>query len=321
MVLAMAAMTIALSLTSCIDEDLSDCGKDYHIGYTVRLRTNISTELSSELTSEAEQAFGLRLADALCDVFTDHARDIDLAFYTTDQHLAQHEQHQMDASQASYTIYLPVKDYQHIALANSAAEPLVQLDGADNVSTAALIQQSSDTIDSHSVGLFSARLPMKVENRDQQFDVNLYMVNSASCVVMRAEDGVVPDEVWGYADGFATSFSINDSTYAANRQTTVRERLLHDTGSDLYGLYAASMPSLISSGRVSDASWHIYIYVRINGKVTKTTLTVSEPLLAGQLRVLKGIIRRDGSISTHSQSVGVSVSLDWKPGGSHDVEI
>ena len=312
--LALAALWAVFLLSSCIDEDLSDCGKDYRIDYTVHLRTSITTEMSAHLATPAEQAIGSQVLAGLRDVFTDHARDIDLAFYTADHMLAQHEQHQMDASQASYTIYLPVKDYSHVALADAAAEPLVSAEGSAQLGTFAVRQTPADTIDSHSVGLFSARLPMHVEDRDQEFHVNLYMLNAASCLLLSAGD-VRPDRVWGYADGLADAFSLSDSLYTASRNTVVRERMLHEPQGNTYALYAATMPS------AGTAPWHIYIYVAIGGKTTLTTLTVDDPLRAGTLRVLKGAIRADGSVATDTKGVGVSVKLDWKPGGSHDIEI
>lgn len=326
--LAMAALLTATSLASCIDEDLSECGHDYRIGYSVRLRTNITTEISAELTTPTEQAFGGRLEGALKDVFTDHARDVYLAFYTDDGNLSQHEQHQMDASEASYTLYLPVKDYRHVALANADAEPQVAIDGKANLKSLALLQQEADTIDSHSVGLFSARRPMHVEDRDQDFDVTLYMQNCASCLVLSPGD-TRPDEVWGYADGFANGFEADDSTYVFDRNTVVRERLLRDESSGLYGLYAATFPSRDTATDVSPSPmrrtsvtlWRMYVYVRMNGKITQTTLSVTEPLRAGQLRIIKGVIKPDGGVATNTQSVGVSVKLDWKPGGQHDIEV
>ena len=325
-----ASLLATMGLASCIDEDLSECGHDYRIDYSVRLRTNITTEISAELATPTEQAFGGRLQGALKDVFTDHARDVYLAFYTDDGSLSQHEQHQMDASEASYTLYLPVKDYKHLAIANADAEPLVAIDGKANLKTLALHQQETDTIDSHSVGLFSARLPMHVEDRDQDFDVTLHMQNCASCLVLSSGD-TQPDEVWGYADGFADAFDADDSTYVFSRNTVVRERLLLDESAGLYGLYAATFPSrdvapsATSSPRTAgvsaDALWRIYVYVRMGGKITQTTLSVAAPLRAGQLRIIKGVIKPDGSIATNTQSVGVSVKLDWKPGGQHDIEV
>ena len=59
----------------------------------------------------------------------------------------------------------------------------------------------------------------------------------------------------------------------------------------------------------------------INGKYTETIFTMNEPLKAGRIKIIKTILKEDGSLATSSTAVGVSVKLDWKPGGSHDVDI
>ena len=41
----------------------------------------------------------------------------------------------------------------------------------------------------------------------------------------------------------------------------------------------------------------------------------------GDVKIIKAKLNPDGSISTDEPEVGVSVTLDWKPGGSHDVEM
>ena len=78
----MAVALAALSLASCINEDLSDCGADYAITYTLRLHTNLRAMLDDELRLPEEQAIAGRLETALAGVFTDRAADIDLSFYT-----------------------------------------------------------------------------------------------------------------------------------------------------------------------------------------------------------------------------------------------
>ena len=47
----------------------------------------------------------------------------------------------------------------------------------------------------------------------------------------------------------------------------------------------------------------------------------SRPLLAGHMVVLKVVLDDQGQATAVSSEVGVSVTLDWKPGGDHDVEI
>ena len=48
-----SVMTISLitSLSTCIDEDMSDCGKEYKIQYNLQLNTQINTVIDVDLTS------------------------------------------------------------------------------------------------------------------------------------------------------------------------------------------------------------------------------------------------------------------------------
>ena len=60
---------------------------------------------------------------------------------------------------------------------------------------------------------------------------------------------------------------------------------------------------------------------KVEGKYTKSTLTVHESLDAGKLKILKVKLKADGSLATTTANVGVSVKIDWKPGGDHNVDI
>ena len=63
------------------------------------------------------------------------------------------------------------------------------------------------------------------------------------------------------------------------------------------------------------------VYVQTGGKTTENVITVNDPLRAGCMRIIKVRMKDDGSVEAVTPEVGVSVTLDWKPGGSHDVEI
>lgn len=339
--LALSFLT-ATTFTSCIDENLKDCGKDYKVNYTVQLHTNISTEIETELTTDIERQFGVDLSSTLADVFTDHARDLDLSFYTDDARLAQHDTHQMDASQASYTIFLPVQRYKNLAVANTAVEPIVNIDGLQSLDAMRLVQtENVDTVPSQQVGLFSARLPMEIENRDQEFHVNLYMQNCTACLVLDPGSVAISD-VRGCVTGLASSFAVNDSVYSFDHSVPVRANKLRASNGRLIGLYATGFPSsdtrssilpsdesqqsslgrVFPSAETDNSLWQFKVYVHLaNGKTTESTLYVLEPLRAGNLRIIKAAIRDDGSLVTTTQNIGVSVKLDWKPGGEHDVEV
>ena len=87
-------------------------------------------------------------------------------------------------------------------------------------------------------------------------------------------------------------------------------------------LYATTLPSPDNAqGNPDDGIWQVKVYVTMDGKITENVLHVGEPLPVGKVKIIKGVIKDDGSVSTESPEVGVSVTLDWKPGGDHDVEM
>lgn len=132
-----ATMLLVLLLGSCslIDDDLSGCDKDYTIDYDLQLVTNMTleleTELQTEVESEKESEMSKALRRHLENIFTDFAHDIDLSFYDTqgDSLRLYHDRHIMDASEETYTLHLPMRDYQHLAVANVANNIAVGLEG------------------------------------------------------------------------------------------------------------------------------------------------------------------------------------------------
>lgn len=314
------AMMVPLAFSSCIDEDMSDCGTDYTVNYQVRLHTNMQTEISSELSAPGEQAVARRLEQALADIFSDVACDLDINFYV-DNRLAHHEAHQINAANASFTIYLKAEDYRHLAWTNVAANPVLTLSGQDTDRQVKIANVPNDTIDGHSHGLFTARKDMAVKSESYTFTVPLYMQNSATALVIN-RNGVAADDIRGYVVGLANDFSVNDSTYHHDRTTAVRTIRMDEGGYTC--LHTAGFPSsddMRSRAGEADGIWSYHVYVAVNGKITETKLYVREPLKAARLKIIKANLNPDGSVTTEAPEVGVSVTLDWKPGGDYEIEI
>ena len=142
---------------SAIDEDLSNCDNDYQVDYEIRLVTNMSIELRNQLNTLEDAGIAQMLREHLKTIFTDHAHDVDLSFYDTEnnQPRLQHDQHIMDANQQSYTINLPKRQYKHLAVANVLNNSVVSLLQDDFCRTSQLGLTTRDTIDSHTTGLWS----------------------------------------------------------------------------------------------------------------------------------------------------------------------
>lgn len=313
-------------LASCINEDLSDCGSDYKIRYEVRLLTDIEAQIDAETETLPERGVAESLKAVLSRVFDDCAHDVDLSFYQDNHGLSHHESHVIEDKVASYTLYLPVRNYRHLATANDKIDSRVKLQGESSDRTLCLSQAETDTVDSHEYGIFSARQHLKVEQHDQEFYVPLYMQNSAA-VLMVERGNVKISSMTGYLQGMADGFHVADSTYSFQRQALVRTLKVDNPHCEC--LYGVSFPSRDGidlqrreAGAGNQGIWNFKVYVALpNGKITETVLHVYEPLQAGKVKIVKGVLKEDGSIEPQNPEVGATVELDWKEGGIYEPEI
>lgn len=338
-----------LTAVSCsvIDEDLSDCGEQAQVDYELRLVTNMTTELTTQLSTQTDLKLAQDLRSELSNVFSDFAHDVDLSFYDTqgDSARLQHDEHFMDANQASYELNLPMRHYMHLATANILDNDLVTLEDDEYCHPTKLQQVARDTIDSHATGIFTARQPMEVlEGVDQDFTVRLYMANCAATLVIDPR-GLEAGGIKVFSTGFATGFSICDSVYTfSDKQPIIRTMRLESADQD--GKVAFSSVTFPSREVESDngtriiieteepfiakpgeeSLWEFRVYVPMKNGVptrssesyTESIIAIKEPLRAGQLKVIPVGMADDGSMESGNPNVGVSVTLDWKQGGVYN---
>ena len=345
-----AALVVAgaVLLTGCsmIDEDRSDCvEQEGKVDYELELVTNISTEITTKLetettlTTQADIELAAELRDYLGGIFTDFAHDVDLSFYDTqgDSLRLQHDRHIMDANQASYSLNLPKREYMHLAVANIVDNELVSLERDERCHTSSLSQTDRDTIDSHTTGLFTARAPMNVlEGVDQTFQVRLYMANCATALVIDTR-GLDTRGMRVFSSGFASGFSICDSAYQfAAVPPMVRTTRLEAGQGSRVAFCSVNFPSR-KTGQTravieteepfiakpgENSVWEFEVYApynevnktRTEEHITRTLVRVTEPLNAGQFKIVKVWLNEDRSLSTDASEVTTSVTLDWKPG-------
>lgn len=339
---ALLLSTAALASCSVIDDDLSDCGSEAQLTYELRLVTNMTTELQTQLTTQTDLQLAAALRAHLSNIFTDYAHDVDLSFYGThdDSLRLYHDQHLMNANQASYTFYLPMRQYMHLAVANIQGNAQATLANSNYCHTASVVSSSTaDTVPSHNTGIFTARLPMDVlGDRDQTFNVHLYMANCASSLVVDTVGSGIR-AIQAYSTGFATAFSMADSTYTfTDRPPIVRtEHISDDSFAGAIAFCSVSFPSpeerstrtiiettepFISTNQ-QNSLWEFHVYATTaSGTTTRSVLYVNTPLRAGQLKIIKAKVSPDGTLDTdNATGVGVSVTLDWKPGGTYTPEL
>lgn len=346
-IFAGAVLGAVLAGCSMIDEDQSDCGEEAKMDYELELVTNISTEIKTQLSTEADISLSTTLKDFLGDIFSDFAHDINLLFYGVGNSstLLYHDEHIMDDSERSYTLYIPRDKYMHLAVANIEGDPVVRLEDIENCHTAVLRQIDGDTIASHNTGIFTARQLMEmIEGIDQTFNVKLYMANCSAMLVVDP-NGHDISGMRVFTTGFATAFFIADSVYEYKTPSPmIRTTRLDPDEKGNVGFVSVNFPSREPSTPQTsqvrqtrtiiettepfiaqpgdEVLWEFHIFLpQPDGTITKTVLGIREPLRAGQLKIVRVRVGDSGAIESESPEVGVSVTLDWKPGTIFNPEI
>lgn len=332
-------LTLCLAMAGCtlVDEDLSRCATSSDIDYEMRLVTNLTAELETQVSAQVElTAVASALQQHLSSVFTDLAHDVDLSFYDVqgDSARLHHEAHIMDASEQSFTLFIPRREYMHLAVANLEQCGQLQLVNDERCHSAALLQEAGDYVESFRTGVFAARLPMDIkEGVDEHFDVKLGMVNCASALALDTlGSGLGGIKV--SVSGFASGINLADSTYLFRSAPEVVADEVK-TGDGRFACFCAvTFPSKdvetkvvidtddpFVSPEAAEALWTCTVYVTTgDGKVTKTDLSVKQPLRPGQFMLIRGKVEPDGSVVPREQYVGASVTLDWNEQPGWEIE-
>ena len=208
---------------SLIDDDLSVCGIDMEIRLEMQLVTNLDLELETVLSAETDLYTKTILHEYFSHIFTDHAHDINIGFFNTENDALVYSIHDViDATQSTYTFFLPKNDYHAIALANLDENGVVSLTDSTNSRMARLMTPSLDTLPTQETGLFAvARDVTVIDTADQKIDLTLYMASSAFALLIDTT-GVPIKGARAYLVGTADGLMLRDSLFTHDYPRTVR---------------------------------------------------------------------------------------------------
>ena len=334
---------------SLIDDDLSVCGSDMSLELQMQLITNLDLELETVLSAQTDIHTRAVLHDYFSNVFTDHAHDISIGFYSMQTEELVYTIHDtIDANQSTYTFYLPKNDYHAIALANLDRNGVVSIADSANSRMARLVTQSRDTLPTQQTGLFAVSRDVTViDTADQKIDLTLHMANSA--VALAIDTGNVHAlDMWAVLCNTADGLVLRDSLYTFSHPKTIRmeavyggrpsesplKRDLLESRFENRGARSATQDSDTTYHRIfgcvsfpspdeADNYGTFYqakVYVMMSGgTITETVLNVHESLPAGCLKVLKLQLQDDGQvIPIGASEVGAVVTLNWKDGTEYN---
>lgn len=329
-------IVLPLFFAACvlIDDDLSVCGEELVVNYQMQLHTELSMQLQTELMMEAEIPVRNALEKWLEPIFTETAKDVDLRFFSSETDELRHHIHEIiNDKRTSYTIQLPKENYMHLGVANIEDNNQVHMTDVDHAESLKLSLVDGKNVPSLSTGVFTARLPMEIGDTSANFEVHLYMANSAVALVA---DTTICDSLLsmsGTVIGSAISFAVRDSiyTYDDSRAIVLDDLPIKHQGGDhgqkmrsaeeVNDTYACMVVSTFPTE--DDKPWNVVVKTTMVGnRHTTTTLKLEEPLKAGTLRIIRVHVDEEGALQPDAgQEVGASVELDWKQGGEHEVDL
>jgi hypothetical protein len=318
-----------------INDDLSVCGEELVVDYQVQLHTDLNMQLQADLSLEAEAQVRSSIEDWLKPVFTDKAHDVDLRFYSTENDEQKYRiNEEINDNRSSYIIHLPHHNYVHLALANIMDNNELRLLNGEHSETMELRLKNSMLASSLNTGVFTARLPMEVNDTTTHFEVHLSMMVAAVVLVVDTTRCAALHSLNATMKGSATGFSVRDSIYYYDASPVfVMEHIAMKDDSPSAPASrrtACSEPAnpyrctgLVCLPTEEGKTWSVDAVATLqDNKHTTTTLTIDDPLLAGSLRVLSVRMDSTGALRPkEGQQVGVSVQLDWKEGGEHEIDL
>ena len=324
-------LPLMLLTQSCsyIYDDCSDCAKYYQVTYRLDVVSNINMQLRDELKADAGSKTLKTLGNYFQDIFQPASTEAHLGFYPVDGDEPILFSRMVEGRSASVSLSIPADNYRHIAVIGQN-DPSISLADSMTASKTRLTQFMTDTVVSHTKAAFAGTLDMNVSgNADQQWVVNLYPADAGVAVVMK--DNPKVSRVRAFLGGLATSFTPDDSTWHWDHASLMRTVPVNVDGTDSTAYCAVAFPSralaaaakgLQTRSGENNALWYVDIFADMpNGSVTRTVLTLSEQLHAGDIRVIRVKINDDGGISTTDSNVGASVTLDWKKGGEYNPDL
>lgn len=301
--------------------------------YQVRLQTDIQLTIQERLSLEVEQGIADTLRQWLDPIFSGHAHDLTMNFYSLDgQDELRHSGYEViDAKQKSFTLYIPREDYMHLAVVNITDNEHVSLTGTQHTSTLRIDQAEGDILPSQNTAIYTARQEMRMSiDSSENFDVHLYMVSSAIALVIDTLPANMPRMDVLYSGG-ATGFAIMDSTFTFDHPSLIRAERLMNRCYSIVALPSRGETDLTkspsrktSATREEEAYWELRCYVPLpNGKTTETVLSSHKPLKAGTLEIVRVNMRSNGALDPldDPREVGATVTLDWKEGGEHNIDL
>lgn len=302
---------MALSLTACVDEDLSGCPVD------VEMR-EITVSYQIDLEQGLDPEFDARLLS------------LHLGFWNSPQNLYRDLVFQPEdmPEELFFKVTLPVDNYNHLAVANHNNDPVGGgLHAFDNVLENVAVEETPiapDTIKALAYPPFTGVLSMKMEEEETNH-YTVWMSPVVGKVKLHVHHPETMKNIKCYLARTRQGFLCWEGTYinndrlrtdATDFKVTEAEQLTEFA----FYCYPSKNNEVYRKGTVEDTQWKLYFYSEYKNRIIQHIFTVKEPIEAGRVLDATFTITEEGGEAI-DVTAGVEINTDWKPGNDYEWEM
>lgn len=298
------------SMTSCIDEDLSDCpppAKEVDITYRLELSQDVSLGYSNEMNS------------------------LHLGFWNTPVSLFRERMMKKEELPANllFRVTLPIDNYSHVAVVNTAQDDGTLLPFAEKLTDVAVAMPliKPDTVSAGRLPVYTGTLRMKMEENHKSENYEVLLKPMSGKFVLHIEHPETLKDMKCLIRGTQQKFSCWEQFWAYDSKlvTDATEFRLQKTPEKTdFTFYA--MPTLPASGgtRVGAApeagEWKLYLYSTLGEKIIRHVFTIHEAVQPGRVFEATFLVTEEGGEAVDVEA-GMEIDTDWKPGNDFEEDI
>lgn len=301
---ALLFAAVAVSLSSCIDEDLSDCPLE---------ERTVSIMYKVEVSQQVENDFDATI------------HDMRFGFWNTPYMLffEQYIEEKDFPEDNIFEVTLPATDYNHLVIANGTGGTGGQLPQKLADVCVLPIGISSDTVVGLSRAPFVGKLFMSLEYSEDAF-FTVYLKPVVGYVKLDVSYAAGLENVRCYISGTKAGYNAWHGTWIEHPSLVTDGNMnVADTGENQrqFAFYAFPSSHENTKAPVADGEWKVYFYAtdKENNEVTQYIFTLYEPLLAGH--VFEASFRIGPDEGWTDAEAGVTINTGWEPGTGYDNEM
>lgn len=295
-------------MTSCIDEDMSDCPpfeKEIVVTYQLEVAQDVDLGFSTGVNS------------------------LHLGFWNNPTSL--YRERMVPKSELPedliFRVTLPVDNYSHVAVANNELSDGSCAPFPANLEEAAVVRPFilPDTIQAVNQPAYAGKLDMAMgmNYENETYKVLLSPVSSKYAIHV-SHPSTLKDMkcfISGIRQGYSCWQQVwlkNDKIVADASDFATRSENNDKTDFTFY-----SFPTLTVDGTKADMQdgwWKLYFYSKLDDKIIQHKITVKEPVEAGQVFVMDVELTETGG-EVVNVDAGVEFDPDWEPGNDYDIDM